>query len=128
MDKQVFCYPVFPHVGNVGIEPTDYFFLGLLREPVADGQKRITAHRVGPRLGAPLRIYCVAEVAHLSEKVVATKFYHPLAFMNRFREGCIPIETVVVHLVVGISAMAVHSEIGLKGELPRQFVSAVETV
>ena len=64
----------------------------------------------------------------MSEKVVATKFYHPLAFMNRFREGCIPIETVVVHLVVGISAMAVHSEIGLKGELPRQFVSAVETV
>ena len=95
MDKQVFCYPVFPHIGNIGIEPTDYFFLGLLREPVADGQKRITAHRVGPRLGAPLRIYCVAEVAHLSEKVVATKFYHPLAFMNRFREGCIPIETVI---------------------------------
>lgn len=28
MDKQVFCYPVFPHIGNIGIETTDYFFLG----------------------------------------------------------------------------------------------------
>ena len=58
------------------------FFLRLLREAVADGEQGVAAHGIGPCLGATLCIDVVAQVADLSEEIVAAKLDEPLTLME----------------------------------------------
>ena len=48
--------------------------------------------------------------------------------MPRLGECGVPIETIVVHVGISIAAMRVHLQIGVDGEVPRQFVVGVDAV
>ena len=48
--------------------------------------------------------------------------------MEGFGEGGIPVKPVVVHLHISVASAGVHHQVGVESEVPRQFVSAVQTV
>ena len=105
-----------------------FIFLWFLREAVADGEQGTAAHGVGPVLCATLRTDPVLETGHLAQEVVAAKFENPLALLDGLGECGIPIKAVVVHLAVGIASTRMYGEVCFDGEVPRQFIVAVEAI
>ena len=104
------------------------FLLRFLRESVADGEHGVTTHRVGPILCASLRTNPVLEAGYLTQNIIAAKFEDPFSLIDGFGECGVPIKAVVVHLAVGIASARMYGEVGLNGEIPRQFVITVEAI